>query len=261
MTRTTVLVDRGSVLNEIDPEHTVLHLFRRITPGREALPADHHLPRHRHLEPYALVVIAGAFEQTSYAGRVIVRTGDLLVQPTLDCHANRLLTPGADVLRLAWSHVEGFGGVFRLSNIDTIVRLAERDLREASLMAQAGVARHHPMDAPLADWPDMLASDIACRRVGRLSEWAALNDLAVETVSRGFARVYGVAPVQFRNEMRTRDAWLQIVGTNDSLASIADATGFADQPHMTRSILRLTGSPPSLWRGLRPRAARHERTY
>jgi hypothetical protein len=34
--------------------------------------------------------MAGAFEQASYAGRVTVRAGDLMVQPTLDCHANGL---------------------------------------------------------------------------------------------------------------------------------------------------------------------------
>ena len=71
--------------------------FRTTVPGRETLPRGFSLPRHRHLDAYALVTIAGAFEQTSYAGRVNVCAGDLLVQPTLDCHSNRLKSSGAQI--------------------------------------------------------------------------------------------------------------------------------------------------------------------
>jgi AraC-like DNA-binding protein len=223
-------------------------IFRNIRPGRETLPPGFDLSRHRHLQPYALAVITGAFEQTSYAGRIIVRAGDLLVQPTLDCHANRLLAKGAQILRLSWPHVGGFGGVYRLRDLDDLVRCAERDVIDASAMAQAAVGGEQPLESPVADWPDMLASDIRQTLVTSLAEWARSNRMAAETVSRGFTRVYGVGPAQFRHEIRTRTAWLQIVGTHDALASIADETGFADQAHMTRSVGRLTGSTPSAWR-------------
>ncbi len=225
-----------------------LPFWRTIVPGRDTLPRGFCLPRHRHLEPYALVVIAGAFEQTSYGGRVTVRTGDLLVQPTLDCHANRLLSSGAEVLRLPWGHVAGLGGIFRLRDLDGIVRAAERDVREASDMARSEVAHRELVSSHNADWADLLAHDIRRRRVHKLAEWAVSKGLAVETISRGFARLYGVAPARFRNEWRAREAWLQIVGTSDPLISIAARSGFADQAHMTRCIVQLTGSPPSAWR-------------
>jgi AraC-like DNA-binding protein len=102
------------------------------------------------------------------------------------------------------------------------------------------------------DWPDLLAFDIRHRRVTHLSEWAASMGLALETVSRGFARLYGVGPARFRGEWRARQAWLQIVGTRDALIRIAAVAGFADQAHMTRSIVELTGAPPSFWRRRRP---------
>jgi AraC-like DNA-binding protein len=222
--------------------------FRTIVPGRETLPRGYDLPRHRHLEPYALVVIAGAFEQTSYAGRVVATAGDLLVQPTLDCHANRLLSGGATILRLPWIHVEGPGGVYRLRDLDGIVRLAARDVHAASAAVRAEVAGRDPLAAAQADWPDLLALDIRRGRVRRLSEWAEAHGLAVATLSRGFARVYGVVPARFRGEWRARGAWLKVVGTADGLARIAAAAGFADQAHMTRSIIELTGAPPSYWR-------------
>jgi len=218
-------------------------------PGRETLPRGYDLPRHRHLEPYALVCLAGAFEQTSYAGRVVATAGDLLVQPTLDCHANRLLAGSAQILRLPWTHVEGPGGAYRLRDVDGVVRLAARDVRAASEMARAQIAGRDPV-ASRSDWPDLLALDIRLGRVRRLAEWAEAHGLAVETVSRGFARVYGVVPARFRGEWRARGAWLKVIGSGDGLARIAAATGFADQSHMTRSIIELTGAPPSYWRRL-----------
>jgi AraC-like DNA-binding protein len=222
--------------------------FRTIVPGRETLPRGYEVPRHRHLEPYALVLIAGAFEQTSYAGRVTVAPGDLLVQPTLDCHANRLLSDGAQVLRLPWPHVEGSGGMYRLRDLDAIVRTAARDVRAAAELARADIATAAPAPAPASDWPDLLASDICGGRVSRLSEWALAKGLAVETLSRGFARLYGVPPARFRGEWRARAAWMRIIGTTDTFAAIAAATGFSDQAHMTRSVVELTGAPPSDWR-------------
>jgi len=221
--------------------------FRTIVPGRETLTPGYDLPRHRHLEPYALVVIAGGFEQTSYAGRVLVSAGDVLVQPTLDCHANRLSSRGAQILRLPWTHVEGAGGVHRLRDVDGVVRLAARDVRAASELVRTEVALSDPVDGE-SDWPDMLARDIRRGRAGRLAEWAVRNGLAVETLSRGFARLYGVAPARFRVEWKARGAWLRVIGTEDTLASIAAGAGFADQAHMTRSIVALTGAPPSRWR-------------
>jgi AraC-like DNA-binding protein len=224
--------------------------FRSIRPGRETLPAGFDLPRHRHLRSYALVVIDGRFEQTSYAGRIMARPGDLLVQPTLDCHANRPFSRGAQILRLHWPHVESLGGVYPLRDLDLVVRTAERDVREASDLAQAEVEARQPVAAPVADWPDLFAGHLRHGYADRIEHWARTHGLVSETVSRGFTRVYGVGPAQFRHELKVRQAWLLIVGTTQPLASIAATCGFADQAHMTRSVVTITGSPPTIWRRL-----------
>jgi AraC-like DNA-binding protein len=78
--------------------------------------------------------------------------------------------------------------------------------------------------------------------------WAELNDLARETVSRGFAAAYGIAPSVLRAELRARSAWLRITRGSDTLCRIAADTDFADQAHMTRWIRRITGAPPTAWR-------------
>jgi AraC-like DNA-binding protein len=224
--------------------------LKTIIPGCQDIAPGHHLARHRHLQPYAIVLIRGGFDQVGYAGRVRVQTGDLLIQPTLDAHANRMPArfQGATILRLPWGDSDGLGGVFELPDPDAIVRAAERDLGEAARLARAqwlaGAAPRTAAD----DLPDQLAADLAEGRVASLAIWADQVGVARETVSRAFSAAFGVPARRFRAELNARAAWLRIVRTRDSLAHIAVATGFADQAHMTRSVRDLTGASPAAWR-------------
>jgi len=236
-----------------------------VRAGRERLGPGHDRPRHRHLEPYAILVLRGAFAQTSYAGRVRVGAGDLLVQPPLDCHANRMLTPGAEILRLPWPDVADLGGVYPLPDADAIARAAERDPLDAAALARAHAHAHahaHVMTRKRAanDLPDLLAAALVAGTVPSLAAWAERAGVARETVARAFTAAYGVPARRFRVELRARAAWLAIVRTRDPLAAIAAAAGFADQAHMTRDIRALTGAPPAAWRGIsRTSAARNEK--
>jgi AraC-like DNA-binding protein len=239
---------REDVLNECDR-------LKSIAPGREILATGHDLPRHRHFEPYAIVVVAGAFDQVGYAGRVRVVAGDLLVQPALDCHANRLAHPrGATIVRLPWRDVVGFGGVYALRDLDAVVRAAERDVHAAVELARAHVRRR----AAVVDLPDLLATALGDDHALRLGDWAERTGLARETVSRAFASAYGVSPRRFRRELRARAACLQLARSGEGLAAIAAATGYADQAHMTRDVRRLVGMSPVAWRR-DPRVARYLR--
>ena len=222
--------------------------LKTITAGREDLAAGHHVPRHRHLHPYAIVLIDGAFDQVSYAGRVRVTAGDVLVQPTLDAHENRMPGGrGARILRLPWLDVDGLGGVFAVADLDAIVRAAERDPREAAERASAACVRQ-AMRRAANDLPDELAAELAGGAVDSLAGWAERRGVARETVARGFSAAFGVSARRWRAELRAREAWLQIVRTADSLAAIAALTGFADQAHMTRGVSELTGAAPAAWR-------------
>ena len=220
-------------------------ILRNVRAGRESIPPGHDAPRHRHLRAYALVVVRGAVAQASYAGRVVARSGDVLLQPTLDCHANALQSAGVDILRLPWGRVEDLGGCYRLADLDEVVRLAERDAQEAGLRLAAEIAA--AARGPSAnDWPDLLAADICS--VQELRAWAETRGLRAETVSRGFARAFGVTPGRFRAELQARRAWLRITGSRDHLARIAADTGYCNQPHMSRAVSRLTGASPNVWR-------------
>jgi len=131
---------------------------------------------------------------------------------------------------------------------DRIARIAERDLRAATVDLLDQLA---PVTAQPGDWPDQLAD--ALRGDGRLclAAWAEMTGIAPGSVSRGFRQAYGVSPARYRSEARARLA-LRRLSDPASLADLALDAGFADQAHMTRAIVALTGRTPGVWRRLSP---------
>ena len=224
--------------------------FRCMIPGIKTL-RSFSLPRHRHLRAYATVVLAGCFEQSGYVGRIRATAGDVLIHPALDCHANPMVCAGVKLIRLDWSDANGAAGLYRLKEVDAVARTAEKDVRDAALLLEHAL-RKKPLPPPgkRNDWPDLLAATLAQNASMELGVWAEANNLARETVSRGFATAYGIAPAVFRAELRARAAWLRITRGSDCLCTIATETGFADQAHMTRWVHRITGAPPAAWRRL-----------
>ena len=223
--------------------------FRKITPGIERLSCDFSLPRHRHLRAYATVVLAGTFEESGYNGRIQATAGDVLIHPALDCHGNQMVSAGVKLIRLDWADDSGIGGLYHLDDVDELAKAAEKDVIEAThLLKRRLREKGLPSDGQKNDWPDLLLADLAENASTEIGTWAEANGLARETVSRGFAAVYGIAPSVLRAELRARSAWLRITRGSERLCTIAAETGFADQAHMTRWIHRITGAPPAVWR-------------
>src|SRR5579863_3422658 len=223
--------------------------FRWITPGIETLSNSFNLPRHWHLRAYATVVLAGAFEEAGYNGRIRATAGDVLIHPALDCHGNQMVSAGLRLIRLDWPDTTGVGGHYRLDNLDEIVVTAEKDVIEAKhLLTSTLRETSKPSPSQRNDWPDLLLKDLTRCPTTQIGAWAATNGLARETVSRGFLAAYGTAPSILRAELRARSAWLRITRGCDCLSKIATETGFADQAHMTRWVRRITGALPAAWR-------------
>jgi AraC-like DNA-binding protein len=193
-------------------------------------------------------VLDGAFEQTSYAGRLRLQPGDVLIQPTLDCHSNHMLSHGVTLIRFPWPREVTLGRVHRGCRIDLVRRVAERDMSEARGLLQEELAGRTSMPPTTRDWPDLLAADLAVNPRLRIAQWASSKGLTREHVSRYFRCAYGATPTQFRFELLARAAWLQVTGSSDPLSKIAAQLGFADQAHMTRAVKALTGTPPAQWR-------------
>jgi AraC-like DNA-binding protein len=205
--------------------------------------------RHQHRESSVTLVLEGSFEQAAYCGRMVLVPGDVLLQPTLDCHAHRLLSANLAILQMPWKQEMSFGGVFRVQETaDDIRRAAARDRQEAASLFEGIFRASRPVLAPVGDWEDYLAAEIKRDPSLRIEDLARRIGKRREIVSRGFKRRYGVSPATFRGEIRARAAWVRVMNTRASLTQIAAEAGFADQPHMTREVKRLTGSTPALWR-------------
>lgn len=223
--------------------------FRHIIPGIETFLFSFSLPRHRHLQAYATIVLASSLEESGYSGRIRATAGDVLIHPILDCHANRMVCSGVKLIRLHWADASGVGGLYHLDEVDELARTAEKDVTEASLLLERALRKKPlPPAGQRNDWPDLLLVDLASNTSMELGEWAEVKGVARETVSRGFETAYGIAPSVLRAELRARSAWLRVTRGSDSLCRIAADTGFADQAHMTRWIHRITGMPPAAWR-------------
>ena len=217
-------------------------MFAQATEGRERRAAGTSLPRHRHGAPYAALVLRGGYEECGSAGRFRVREGDVLLHGAFDAHLDRFAAP-AEILNLPLAAPHA--AMARVADLDRIARLAERDPREAAAALREDL---RPAVPAAADWPDLLAAELLRDTDCRLEAWAARHGLAQATVSRGFARVFGVSPSAFRAEARARRAFARVAATAEPLAAIAAALGFADQAHMTRAVAALTGAPPGRWR-------------
>jgi AraC-like DNA-binding protein len=223
--------------------------FRKINPGIETLSYEFSLPRHRHLSAYATVVLAGRFEESGYNGRIDATAGDVLIHPALDCHGNQRVFAGVKLIRLDWADDCGVGGLYHLDDVDELAKAGETDIIEATHLLKRRLREEGvPSEGQKNDWPDLLLEDLADDTSTEIGTWAEVNGLSRETVSRGFAAAYGIAPSILRAELRARSAWLRITRGSECLCRIAAETGFADQAHMTRWIHRITGAPPAVWR-------------
>ena len=190
--------------------------FRRITPGIEILRSSSSLPRHRHLRSYVTVVLAGSLEESGYVGRLRATAGDVMIHPALDCHANPFVSAGVKLIRLEWRDTNGEGSLYRLNDVDELARATENDVVDAALLLKQTLSRRSPPPpGRKEDWPDLLAITLAQNASMEIGDWAEANGLARETVSRGFAAAYEVAPTVFQAELRARAAWLRITRGSD----------------------------------------------
>ena len=83
--------------------------------------------------------------------------------------------------------------------------------------------------------------------VDTLAEVACLSRRQFD---RSFAAETGQTPARAIEQMRAEAARLRIEQSQDSLESIARATGFGDTERMRRACLRLFGQPPQAMRRL-----------
>jgi AraC-like DNA-binding protein len=216
-----------------------------ITFGRaNGQPSDMH-PRHRHDVANLAIVLSGGYLQAGDYGRRRVVAGDVLIHDAFEAHLNRFSTGRTEVLSLPLPLNHGLPIRGTVCDADMVVRLARHDPSQAiSLVLDTFV----PSPGREEDWPDLLASGLAEAPYLCLRSWADEHGLRPGSLSRGFRLTYGTSPRRYRSEWRARNAWSAILKVDRPLAEIAAEYGFADQSHMNRAVVELTGSPPGAWR-------------
>ena len=217
-----------------------------VLPGQESAHNDpwRRFERHHHAAPYAALVIGGACDEAGDRGRFGATVGDVLVHDSFDGHGDAIGPEGATFINFVL--VEPLPGSFgRVADVDAIIRAHERDPRDGAAELDR---QFRPAERSHGDWPDLLAADLARERHLPIEEWAEVHRLHPGSVSRGFRLAYGVSPKRFRLEQIASRAARTIRRGGQSLAAIAADCGFADQAHMTRSLVALFGASPGTLR-------------
>jgi AraC-like DNA-binding protein len=199
---------------------------------------------HRHRIGYAALILDGSYLEAGNGGRWRLQPGDLVVHGAFDAHRNLVGTTGATVLNIDLPRHVGHSEALRVTNPDDIACVAREDpARLPQLLDEAD--RLEPVED---DWQDLLAAAMRADPALSLSGWAAAMGLQPATVSRGFKKTFGMTPALYRRDLRTIAALEVLVNDVTPIASIAHDCGFADQAHLCRSLLELTGGTPSQWR-------------
>ncbi len=82
----------------------------------------------------------------------------------------------------------------------------------------------------------------------KMGELAELTGLSTSQFARAFRRSTGMPPHRWHLNARIRRAQQWMLDTEQSLAEIALAIGFADQSHFANTFTRLVGVSPGIWR-------------
>jgi AraC-like DNA-binding protein len=220
-------------------------LFRCAPPGRMRHAPCESLPRHCHREAFATVVLAGGYDEAGDTGRHRVRAGDVIFHRAFESHLDLFSSPGADVLVIPMPDLWAGPTLGSIDDPDAIVRTSERDPVEALELLLGEFSERAP---EAHDWPDALAEALRADPSLSLEQWAEEAGMHPGSVSRGFARVFGMSAAAYRLVQRTRRAIDALVHTEIPLSQLAVDCAFADQAHMTRAVVMVAGAPPALLR-------------
>ena len=237
-----------------------------------------HQAVHAHAGASVTLVLRGAVRERAGTREEIGRPLSVVVKPAGVEHADEYGRDGLDTLQISLpdglvdlAPGAGAGGGWRWIHAGAVTAPFFEVLR---------VLRGHPGDGVRLDWAVVdtlaaLADDpgrgrgippawlarvrerIDDAEPGSLTVEAAAAEAGVHPVSltRAFRRYYGVTTSGYLRRVRLRRAARLLADTPCPLSSVAFASGFSDQSHMTRETRAATGSTPAGLRALLRREA------
>lgn len=201
------------------------------------------LDLHRHLSPYAAVVVEGQYLEASVDGVYTCGAGTVILHPGLHAHHNHFFEGGARVLNLPGDGRLGIATgplLFAITGLSAgaLARLGLQDVLEA-WKGSTALAPDPP--EPLTCAAARILSAPGNPRIGRV---AVQLGVSREHLARTFRVRYGMSPAQFRAEQRFRRAVSELA-REVPLSELAHRAGYADHAHFARTVRGTTGMSPS----------------
>ncbi|MCG8555689.1 MAG: AraC family transcriptional regulator [Proteobacteria bacterium] len=118
-----------------------------------------------------------------------------------------------------------------------------------------GATSHRDAHRRSPEARELRAALADCHDETRLDSFCSVRDIKPYELTRAFKLEYGLPPSAFRQRIRVERAMAAIRGAEarkqpgraSSLAQIALAAGFADQPHMTKVFRNMVGFTPGCY--------------
>lgn len=233
---------------------------------------------HIHERACFAVMLSGSFNLAFRRRTFSCTPSSVFVEPLGERHSNRVENGGAHVVviqpdpacRESWEPFTALLDGIRFLRHDGVRQLAARlgaelsapdcysGLAIESLITQMFIETGRDNRADDKAPPRWLlrARDLLHDlhgRAPRTSEIARTVGVHPTRLSRGFQRFYRVSIGSYSRHLRLDSAIERLIGSADSIASIAADAGFSDQSHFTRLLKRYSGRTPDQIRRRRRR--------
>ena len=146
--------------------------------------------------------------------------------------------------------------IFRIMKSRSIAMEAALHTEVAGLIKQLFLARHSanpsagdtPDEIPKSLHKPMEAMRLYYDRPLRIEELAGMANMSVSSFFRYFKAATGTSPIDWLKRERINQAKRRLLETDDSIALIAEQTGYYDQFYFSRDFKRMNQISPSEYR-------------
>jgi AraC-like DNA-binding protein len=225
-------------------------------------PADQRIDPHAHDLPFISIRQLGSYVEESEAGLVAIDLPSVSLHSAGRAHSDAIGPDGAETISIEFD--PAWLGYPARACRDFIPRffLGGPMTRSANLLAAAWAAGGP--EADLAERTRELvetalrtpSSDTSPTRLMRLARAYASGELSLSIAAaelgvspawflRRFQEVYGEGGRDSRLRTRVQQAVQLLRSTDESIAAVAQASGFFDQAHLSNAIKRFLGRTPS----------------